>query len=319
VSDTEVLGVSSVSAQPLELPSLVRRASVWRRLLRNWSVRLGAGTLALLLLMSVFAPSLGVIDPSDKEASNINRRPGESGTVTLASGETIHRKFWMGTDGYGQDTYSRVLYGGRVSLKVGASVAGLSLLLGLLVGLTSGYVRWIDGILMRVMDALMAIPGVLLALFLVALWRASLWTVIVAITLVEIPRVARLVRAVALSIREEPYVEAAIAAGSSTPQILFRHILPNTIGPIVVQGTYVCAMAMLLESILSFLGVGIPTETPSWGNIMQEGRTSFTEYPHNVLFPAAFLALTVLAVNMLGDGLRDTLDPRFHQRGERQA
>jgi peptide/nickel transport system permease protein len=278
-------------------------------------VRLGGGALVLLALASLFAPFLGVIDPGNNDPANINRTPGETGAVTLATGDSFERTFWMGTDGYGHDTYSRVLYGGRVSLAVGVSVGLLSLLFGLAVGLASGYVRWIDGIVMRVMDGMMAIPGILLALFLVALWRASLETVILAITLVEIPRVARLVRSVTLSIREEPYVEAAIAAGTTTPRILYRHILPNTIAPLIVQGTYICALAMLVESNLSFLGVGLPTDVPSWGNVMAEGRQSFNQYPHNVFFPGFFLALTVLSVNMLGDGLRDTLDPRFNKRG----
>jgi peptide/nickel transport system permease protein len=223
----------------------------------------------------------------------------------------------MGTDGSGRDVYSRVLYGGRVSLKLGIAVAALSILFGLAVGLAAGYVRWIDGIVMRAMDGLMAIPGILLALFLVALWRSSLETVILAITLTEIPRVGRLVRSLVLSIREEPYVEAAISAGTSTTKMLYRHILPNTIAPLIVQATYICAVAMLAEATLSFLGVGLPSDVPTWGNIMAEGRASFDLFPHNVLIPGAFLAVTVLSVNMLGDGLRDTLDPRFGKRGDR--
>jgi peptide/nickel transport system permease protein len=304
-----------IAAAPSAEAVVTPRPGAWRRLTRNWSVRLGGGAIALLVLVSLFAPFLGVIDPGNNDPANINRTPGETGTVTLTTGDSFERTFWMGTDGYGHDTYSRVLYGGRVSLAVGVSVGMLSLLFGLAVGLASGYVRWIDGIAMRVMDGMMAIPGILLALFLVALWRASLETVILAITLVEIPRVARLVRSVTLSIREEPYVEAAVAAGTTTPKILYRHILPNTIAPLIVQGTYICALAMLVESNLSFLGVGLPTDVPSWGNVMQEGRQSFNEYPHNVFFPGLFLALTILAVNMLGDGLRDTLDPRFNKRG----
>jgi peptide/nickel transport system permease protein len=172
---------------------------------------------------------------------------------------------------------------------------------------------------MRLMDGLMAIPGILLAIGLVAAWRSGLWggitlAVILAIVVPEIPRVVRLVRSVVLTIREEPYVEAAIAVGTPTPLILIRHVLPNTIAPLIVQGTYICASAMLVEALLSFLGIGIPPQTPSWGNIMAEGRTLFRVAPHNILFPGIFLAVTVLAVNVLGDGLRDTLDPRLSKR-----
>jgi peptide/nickel transport system permease protein len=190
----------------------------------------------------------------------------------------------------------------------------LSLAIGLVIGLVSGYIRWLDGIVMRVMDGLMAIPGILLAIALVSLADAGLLTVILAITIPEIPRVVRLVRSIVLSIREEPYVEAAISVGTRVPLILIRHVLPNTIAPLIVQGTYICASAILVEAILSFLGVGIPPETPTWGNIMAEGRILFRVFPHNILFPGIFLAITVLAVNVLGDGLRDTLDPRMRKR-----
>ena len=190
----------------------------------------------------------------------------------------------------------------------------ISIAVGLVVGLFSGYVRWLDGIVMLVMDGLMAIPVILLAIGLVSLWVAGLTTVIIAITVPEIPRVVRLVRSIVLSIREEPYVEAAISVGTRLVPILYRHVLPNTLAPLLVQGTYVCASAILLEALLSFLGIGIPPETPTWGNIMAEGRVLFQVFPHNILFPGVFLALTILAVNLLGDGLRDTLDPRMAKR-----
>jgi len=210
--------------------------------------------------------------------------------------------------------YARVLYGARTSLTVGVAVAVISIAIGLLVGLVAGYFRWVDAIVMRFMDGLMAIPAILLAIALVSLSSAGLGIVIVAIVVPEIPRVVRLVRSVVLSIREEPYVEAAIAAGTRTPMLLVRHVLPNTIAPLIVQATYVAASAILIEAILSFLGVGIPPQIPTWGNIMAEGRTVFRIYPHNIMYPGVFLALTVLAVNMLGDGLRDTLDPRMGKR-----
>jgi peptide/nickel transport system permease protein len=197
---------------------------------------------------------------------------------------------------------------------VGISVALVALAIGVVAGLVAGYVRWLDAPLMRVMDGLMAIPGILIAIALVALWKASLVTVVVAIAIPEIPRVTRLVRALVLSIREEPFVEAAVALGTPAWKIMLRDILPNTLAPLIVQGTYICASAILVEAILSFLGVGLPTDIPTWGNIMAEGRVQFNDYPHNVFFPGLFLALTVLAVNMLGDGLRDTLDPRMSRR-----
>jgi peptide/nickel transport system permease protein len=210
--------------------------------------------------------------------------------------------------------YSRVVYGARVSLVVGVVVALTSALLGLVIGVLAGYVRWLDGIVMRIMDGLMSIPAILLAIGLVSLSRASLRTVILAIVIPEVPRVVRLVRSVVLSIREEPYVEAARALGAPVPLLVARHILPNTMAPLIVQATFVCASAILVEAILSFLGVGIPPETPTWGNIMAEGRALFRVFPHNILFPGVFLAVTVLAVNMLGDGLRDMLDPRMRGR-----
>jgi peptide/nickel transport system permease protein len=298
-------------------PQLKPTPGAWRRLAKNWSVRIGGGVLALLALMSLAAPWLAATDPRLLDPVNRDLLPGASAQVVLLDGEPVQHTFLMGTDSYGRDIYSRVLYGGRVSLVVGASVALLSVLIGILLGLAAGAARWLEGLVMRMMDGVMAIPGILLAITLVALWRASLWTVILAITFTEIPRVVRLVRSLVLSIREEPYVEAAVSVGTPALKRLYRHILPNTVAPLIVQGTYICAFAMLLEAILSFLGVGLPPEVPTWGNIMAEGRLQFNEYPHSVLFPGVFLALTVLSVNMLGDGLRDTLDPHFGKRGDR--
>jgi peptide/nickel transport system permease protein len=289
-----------------------------RKLLRNPAVLIGGTVLALLTLISVLAPLLGTADPTMLDPGNRDLLPGVAGEITTLAGETFAHTFWMGTDSYGRDIYSRVLYGGRVSLIVGVAVALLSLAIGVTIGLSAGYIRWLDSVVMRVMDGLMAIPGILLAIALVAMWRASLLTVIVAVTIPEIPRVVRLVRSLVLTIREEPYVEAARSVGTRTLAMLFRHILPNTLAPLIVQGTYICASAILVEAILSFLGVGLPTDIPTWGNIMAEGRLQFQQFPHNVLFPGAFLAVTVLAVNMLGDGLRDTLDPRFNERGVRR-
>jgi peptide/nickel transport system permease protein len=281
--------------------------------LGNWSVRIGGLVLALLLVVALAAPWLGTVDPTLFDAASRDLRPGEAGEITTLDGDMVKHVFLMGSDSYGRDIYSRVLYGTRVSLAVGLAAALVALAFGILAGLVAGYIRWADGVLMRVMDGIMAIPAILIAIAVVALWRASLASVIVAIAIPEIPRVTRLVRSLVLTIREEPYVEAAVALGTSTPKIMFGHILPNTLAPLLVQGTYICAFAILLEAILSFLGVGLPPDIPTWGNIMAEGRVQFVAYPHNVFFPGLFLAVTVLAVNMLGDGLRDTLDPKMAQ------
>jgi len=284
------------------------------KILDNWSVRIGGFFLLLLVLIALAAPWLGTVDPTLFDAASRDLRPGAAGEIMTLDGELLKHTFLMGSDSFGRDIYSRVLYGTRVSLMVGLSSALVALGFGIVLGLSAGYIRWLDGPLMRVMDGIMAIPAILIAIAVVALWRASLPTVIVAIAIPEIPRVTRLVRSLVLTIREEPYVEAAIALGSRTPKIMFGHILPNTVAPLLVQGTYICAFAILLEAILSFLGVGLPPDVPTWGNIMAEGRIQFVAYPHNVFFPGVFLAVTVLAVNILGDGLRDTLDPKMAKR-----
>ena len=282
--------------------------------LGNWSVRIGGFFLLLLLAVAAAAPWLGTVDPTLFDAASRDLTPGATGEIMTLEGEVLKHTFVMGSDSFGRDIYSRVLYGTRVSLVVGLAAALVALAFGVVCGLGAGYLRWLDGPVMRVMDGVMAIPAILIAIAVVALWRASLPTVIVAIAIPEIPRVTRLVRSLVLSIREEPYVEAAVALGTPSGKIMFGHILPNTIAPLLVQGTYICAFAILLESILSFLGVGLPPDIPTWGNIMAEGRVQFVAYPHNVFFPGVFLAVTVLAVNVLGDGLRDTLDPKMAKR-----
>ncbi len=298
----------------VEAPAAARGKSVWRGLLREPSILFGGTVLLLMLLMALLAPWLGTLDPAAISPADRNQTPGAVGEVDLPGGGEAEWVHWMGTDSLGRDVYSRVIYGARVTLVVGLTVAVLSIAIGLVVGMLAGYIRWLDGVVMRVMDGLMAIPAILLAIGLVSLWGGGVVTVIVAISIPEIPRVVRLVRSIVLSIREEPYVEAAISVGTRLPLILIRHVLPNTLAPLIVQGTYVCASAILLEAILSFLGAGIPPEIPTWGNIMAEGRVLFQVYPHNIFFPGLFLALTVLAVNVLGDGLRDTLDPRMVTR-----
>ena len=281
---------------------------------RNWSVRIGGVALVLLMGVSILAPWLGTVDPTLFDAASRDLKPGAAGEIMTLEGDMLKHTFLMGSDSFGRDIYSRVLYGTRVSLAVGIASALVAVAFGVVLGLSAGYLRRLDGPLMRVMDGIMAIPAILIAIAVVALYRASLTTVIVAIAIPEIPRVTRLVRSLVLSIREEPYVEAAVALGTPTHRIMFGHILPNTLAPLLVQGTYICAFAILLEAILSFLGVGLPPDIPTWGNIMAEGRVQFVAYPHNVFFPGVFLAVTVLAVNMLGDGLRDTLDPKMQKR-----
>jgi peptide/nickel transport system permease protein len=306
-TDFETLSVESAS--------IVTQRTAWQRVKANLSVRIGGGVIALLVLISVLAPWLGTVDPTLFDPASRDLLPGQMGEITTLEGETLKHRFLMGSDSFGRDIHSRVIYGTQVSLIVGVATAVLALALGIVLGLVSGYVRWLDGILMRVMDGLMAIPAILIAIALVAMWRGSLLTVVVAIAIPEIPRVTRLVRSLVLSIREEPYVEAAISLGTPTWKIMGRHILPNTVAPLVVQGTFICASGILTEAILSFLGVGLPPDIPTWGNVMAEGRAQFNQYPHNIFFPGIFLALTVLAVNILGDGLRDTLDPKMAKRG----
>jgi len=290
-----------VMAEGLAASAGASRSPTWLRiedaLRRHPAAVLGAFMLLLLFVMALLAPLLGTIDPQAISPVRRLRQPSEL--------------YWFGTDMLGRDVYSRVIYGARVSLTVGLSVAVLATVLGLSIGIITGYVRWLDGIVMRVMDGLMSIPGVLLAIALIALTKASLENVIIAITITEVPRVVRLVRSLVLTLREQPYIDAAIAAGTRTPRILMRHILPNTVAPLLVQGTYVCASAMLTEAILSFLGAGTPPNIPSWGNIMAEARSLFQIANYLIFFPGAFLSLAVLSVNLLGDGLRDALDPRL--------
>jgi len=264
---------------------------------RHPTVAIGGALLILMVLMAVLAPYLWTVDPTTLNTSRRTREPSAL--------------YWFGTDMLGRDIYSRVVYGARVSLTVGFLVAILASIAGLAIGLVSGMVRWADGFIMRVMDGLMSIPPILLAIALMALTRGSVGNVVMAITIAEIPRVARLVRGVVLSLREQPYVDAAVAAGTRMPMIILRHILPNTLAPMTVQATYICASAMIVEAILSFIGAGVPPTVPSWGNIMAEGRALWQVKPFIVFFPAAFLSMTVLAVNLLGDGMRDALDPRL--------
>jgi len=267
---------------------------------RNPTLVIGALVLLALVLIALAAPFLVTHDHVRISPRTRLRPPS--------------LEHWFGTDHLGRDLYSRVVYGTRVSLQVGSVVALLATGLGLAIGLICGFVRHVDNVVMRVMDGIMAVPGILLAFALVALTRPGLVTVIAAITIPEVPRVTRLVRSVVLSLREFVYVEAARTVGTRPVRLLLRHILPNAVAPLVVQASYVFASAVITEAILSFLGAGIPPEIPSWGNIVAEGRERIFIAFHIVAFPGLFLTITVLAVNLMGDGLRDSLDPRMRRR-----
>jgi peptide/nickel transport system permease protein len=267
---------------------------------RHLTIVIGATLLIVLLLMAVFAPLITPYDPVALDVSHRLRPPSAA--------------HWFGTDNVGRDVFSRTLYGGRISMFVGVCVTILSSLIGTAIGVVAGMFRWAEAILMRVMDGLMAIPAILLAVSMMTLVRPGVLIVVIAITVPEVPRVARLVRSVTLGIREQTYVEAARAIGTRLPALILRHILPNALTPIIVQATYVCASAVLIESYLGFLGVGIPPEVPSWGNIISDGRTYIQLAIWIVLFPGLFLGFMVMAINMLGDGVRDLLDPRLARR-----
>jgi peptide/nickel transport system permease protein len=292
--------LSALTAEPaLAAPRRSRMAQFRRFSRRNPTIVAGGFILGVIALLSIAAP-LFAGDAITMQPALRLRPPSEAN--------------WLGTDHLGRDVFSRTVYGAQVSLFVGISVAAMSISVGLFIGLMAGYFRKVDAVVMRLMDGLMAIPAILLAIALVALTRASVATVIFAITIPEVPRVVRLVRAVVLSVREAPYVEAAIAGGTPTWKILLRHILPNTIAPLIVQATYICASAILIEAALSFLGAGTPPEIPTWGNMIASSRLYLARAPWTIFFPGICLAIAVLAVNLLGDGLRDRLDPRLARR-----
>lgn len=277
-------------------PRLAASGSWWHALKSSPLCMSALIVLAAIAAMSLLAPLVALHDPSDIAPAMRLRPPSDT--------------FLLGTDSYGRDLFARIVYGGRISLAIGLGAAAVAVTAGLALGLIAGYFDRIDAIIMRAMDGIMAIPNVLLAIAVVALWGGNLPAVLLAITIPEIPRVTRLVRSVVLSAKEEPYVEAAVALGTPSTKILWRHLMPNAIGPLIVQGTYICASAILLESILSFLGAGIDPEIPTWGNIMADGRMYFQIRPSLILWPALPLSLTILSINILGDAARDWLDPQ---------
>jgi peptide/nickel transport system permease protein len=266
---------------------------------RNPTIVAGGALLLLITLAALLAPWIA---PDPIAFEPINRLKGPSAA------------FWLGTDSLGRDVYARMVYGARISLVVGLLVALISVIAGSVIGLLAGYFNRVDAVVMRLMDGIMAIPSILLAIALVALLGSSVKVVIIAIAIPEIPRVTRLVRAVVLSVRDLPFVEAARSNGTRVAKLLRRHILPSTVAPLIVQATYICASAILTEAGLSFLGAGTPPEFPTWGNMIASSRLYLQIAPWTIFAPGICLALVVLAVNLLGDGLRDRLDPRISRR-----
>ncbi|MEP6701785.1 MAG: ABC transporter permease [Betaproteobacteria bacterium] len=288
---------ASIAATAVAAERPGRRVFAWLR--RNPTILIGSSILVMFVVVALIAPWIAG-DPLAFDPLYRLKRPSA--------------EFWFGTDQLGRDVYSRVVYGTRISLIVGVSVAAIATVIGLTTGLLCGYYRRVDEIVMRVMDGMMAIPAILLAIALITLMKASLLIVIVAISIPEIPRVVRLVRSVVLSVRGLPYIEAAVSTGTRGYRIMARHILPSTIAPLIVQATYVCSAGVLTEAGLSFLGAGTPPEIPSWGNVIATGRAYFQLAPWIIFFPGLMLALAILAINLVGDGLRDSLDPRIARR-----
>ncbi|PWJ88153.1 MULTISPECIES: ABC transporter permease [Mesorhizobium] len=273
-----------------DLPRLAKRHPL---------VFIGGGLLTLLIVLALAAP-LYAGDPLNMDPFKRLQPPSP--------------EMWFGSDNLGRDVFARTMFGTRISLMVGLISAAYAAVGGLLIGILAGYSRAFDSVAMRVMDGLMSIPTILLAIALISLTGPGIGILIVAIAIPELPGVARLVRSVVLGVRERPYVEAAVCGGARLPKVLWRHILPSTIPPLMVQGANVCASAILTEAALSFLGVGVPPEIPSWGNMIASSRLYLAIAPLTIFAPGICLAVTVLAVNLLGDGLRDLFDPRAKRR-----
>ncbi len=266
-------------------------------------VLLASALLLAIVVIAFLAPWVATHDPNAIQPA-VRLKPASA-------------DFLLGTDSFGRDIFSRLVFGARASLLIGVVSAIAAILAGLFIGLVCGYYPSVDMLLMRVMDGLMAIPGVLLAIAFVALWGASISSVIIAIAIPEIPRVVRLARSVVLATRHEPYVEAAVTLGTPGWKIVWRHLMPNTLPSLIVQATYICASAIMLEAILSFIGAGLGSEIPTWGNMIADGRLYFQIKPSIVFIPAAVLSACVLSMNIIGDEVRDRLDPRLKKGGMR--
>ena len=295
------------SERVLATPALISSAAIgdagrrlWRFTKRNPTMMAGMAVVVIIVLLAIFASMLWTQDPIRPKPLNRFISPGS--------------EHWFGTDNIGRDVYSRTIYGSRISIIVGSAVALISILSASVIGLLAGYYRRLDAIIMRFMDGLMSIPSVLLAMALMALLGGSVQNVIIALCVVETPRAVRIVRSAVLSIREQMYVDAARALGIPPWRILALHIYPNTFAPLIVQATYIAALAVLAETYLSFLGVGAPPEIPTWGNGMAEGRNFISRAVWIIFFPYLFLSLTILAINLAGDSLRDNLDPKLRRR-----
>jgi peptide/nickel transport system permease protein len=267
---------------------------------RNPTMVGGVVVVLIMALIALFAPLLTSADPKYLDPFKRFSEPGS--------------EFWFGTDNLGRDIYARTIYGTRISLTIGFSVAIVTLFTAVGIGLPAGYYPKLDAVIMRIMDGLMSIPSILLAIALAALLGGSMQNVIIALTVVETPRSVRVVRSSVLSLREQMFVDAARAVGVPPPRILIRYILPNTMAPLIINSTAICAAAILTEAGLSFLGAGLPEEVPSWGNVMAAGRNYISSAVWVIFFPGLFLTITVLGVNLAGDGLRDSLDPKLRRR-----
>jgi peptide/nickel transport system permease protein len=299
-ASTSSVAIGAVDALGAASKTKKRVSSSLRLVRRHPKIAVGAFILVIMTMLAIFAPFLGTIDPRAIALGKRLRPPSA--------------EFWFGTDALGRDLYSRVIYGGRISILVAVVCALLSSVGGVVIGMLASSGKWLDSLMMRITDGLMSIPSMLLAIALMAVTRGSVGTVILAITIVEVPRVARMIRGVVLSLREQPFVEAAVAAGSTVPKIIWRHLLPAVVSPLTVQATFVGSAAVVIEAGLSFIGAGTPPTIPSWGNIMSDGKTLWQIKPYLVFIPAVFLTATVLGINLLGDGLRDALDPRLSER-----
>jgi peptide/nickel transport system permease protein len=291
-ADTTAVGGRSDAAS--DVP---QRRSIWRRLGRSGSFRFGLVVLLVTVAVAAFAPALAPHDPMRMDYGSILAAPSE--------------RHVFGTDDFGRDVLSRVIVGSRVSLQVGLTVTLLTLVGGLIVGVAAGYYPKVDNVLMRVMDMLMAFPDVLLAIAVMAILGPRIENVIIALSVIYVPRSARVVRSAVLNLRELEFVEAARALGTRDLALLMRHVVPNAMPHLIVQQTFVFAYSILAEATLSFLGIGAPAGVPSWGNILSDGRSLLQVAPWLILFPGAVLSVVVMGINLLGDGLRDVLDPRM--------
>ena len=296
--DRQTAALMEVRSRRERISQLVTAVAYHTR--RNPTMAGGIVVVMIMVLIAIGAPVLASVDPTYVDPFSRFTEPGA--------------EYWFGTDNLGRDVYARTIYGTRISLTVGFSVAFFSLFTAICIGLPAGYYRKVDAVIMRVMDGLMSIPSILLAIALAALLGGSMQNVIIALTVVETPRSVRVVRSSVLSLREQMFVDAARATGVPPLRILVRYILPNTMAPLIINSTAICAAAILTEAGLSFLGAGLPEEVPSWGNVMAAGRNYISSAVWVIFFPGLFLTITVLGVNLAGDGLRDSLDPKLRRR-----